>query len=150
MKQYLFLFLVISATVMTATINQFQHRAIQDISNRSFTHKDRAALLTDAQYRKEKRRNRETRHQEKATQRIKNYENKSSKLQSMHEHIVTHRTSADHTQIARKLHRDKAHTKATNKAILEQKTAYTDSQTTLIEQKINIHKAARNALRNAL
>ncbi len=150
MKQFFMLCLLISISYTSCHALPLYKRAVQEISTRSSLQKDRAAVLTDAQYRKEKRRNRAIRHQEKAAQRKANYEQKKRTLQSMHNYIAANRTSADHAQRAKNLFHQTARRTADEKAIQAQKNKYLEEQKALTQQKINVHTAARNALRNAL
>jgi len=147
MKQSLFFLCLNILGTYTCAAAPFYTNAIVHASNRSVINKNRRTnLLTDEQYRKEKKIARQKRHEEKAAQRKTNQQEKSQKLQSMHNYITANRTSADHQQKTRALHREKTRMSKKREVIEQQKSSYTKQQEQKIKQKINAHKAAREAL----
>lgn len=146
MKQFLLIVFISLFSILAQAATPFYGGAVREISSRSAVQKDRASLLTDDQYRKEKKKARQKRHEEKAAQRKKNYQEKTKKLQSMHNYITANRTSADQQIKTKALYREKARGKKQRRAIERQKNDFTAKQAQKNEQKINVHKAARNAL----
>ena len=148
MKQYCLLICLLSAITNLLCISQFSSNAVHEMHTRArATHK---MILTDTQYKKEKQRQREKRHAEQAMQRERNAQERSKKLQSFYHSTDAQRTSADHAEKSRLFCREKARNRAQHKAVAAQKTTYVEAQVAAAEQKINIHAAARDALRRKL
>ncbi len=144
MKQLIFFsFLLSLSTITMATINEFCTRALNEIDKKSNLQK---VVLTDAQYKKQKRMERRVRLTDQHARREQEYITRQKKLHTRSQAIKANRSYADYEEEMKKLHR---HTQAHREIEHQRKqqiTHYTNHEDEITQQNKDLHNAARNAL----
>ena len=145
-KRYLAAFFSLYALTVTSSYQEQCGNALVDVARKSAHQRD-SLILTDAQHKKQKRLERSERIAKRHASRQRLYQDRQEKMLTNHRNIKTKRTKANFEEEARQLRQRKKETRLREHAVKEQQTHYSEHEQTIALQKINIHNAAREALK---
>jgi len=146
MKQFLALMAVVfNTTAIAQTYQEFSSRAVTDFARKSYQQKDR---MSDLQHRKEKKFKRQEHIKERQAKRHIDSAARRERLQAHSDRINAHRTCASHHEQVRDMRHHKQRARRLQQQAIDQKQAYIKHERNLTTQYIDMHQAARNALRD--
>lgn len=145
-KRSIAVLFLLYAVTLTSSYQEHFNAALADVARKS-ARQHHSLVITDAEHKKKKRLERSERIAKRHACRQRLYQDRQEKMLAHHRQVKANRTKANFEEEARQLRQQKKEIRLRARSAKEQQKHYTGHEQHIAQHKINIHNAAREALK---